>query len=65
MQIERVWTLYPKALNTPSLLGEDRDLDHRRLVDDSLRLFKNAHEEIEVICGGWDDPASKPCSPER
>lgn len=57
--------MYPKALNTPSLLGEDRDLDHRRLVDDSLRLFKNAHEEIEVICGGWDDPASKPCSPER
>ncbi|KAL8719810.1 MAG: hypothetical protein Q9181_008016, partial [Wetmoreana brouardii] len=53
----RNWTSYPKTLTIPSLLGEDRDFYHRRLLEDASRLFKDVHEEIEVICGGRDDAA--------
>ena len=42
-------TEYPKSLPTAPLHGEDRAFYHRRLLEDSSRLFKDEEIKIEVM----------------
>lgn len=46
---------YPKSLPTAPLLGEDRGVYYRRLLEDSSRLFKDDEIDIEVLQTMEDD----------
>lgn len=48
---------YPLGLETTPLLGEDRVSYHRRLMEDSSRLFKN-ETDIEVLLSHQKDDAT-------
>lgn len=48
---------YPIGLETTPLLGEDRVSYHRRLLEDSSRLFKDEND-IEVLLSHQKDDAT-------
>lgn len=59
MHLLRQWTLYPKSLITRSMLGEDREYYHRRLIEDSPRLFRNELGGLEITISGRNNSISK------
>ena len=45
---------YPIGLDRPCLLGEDRELYHTRLLEDSPRLFKSDEIDVGILAFSRD-----------